>query len=122
MTTSDRSAAARSAAAHQRTVGAVRTVLITYGVTAFGYLFTRAMPTAAAPALGGLISARGLVLLGLGLQLALLIAGVLLRRRLSDRTTAAQRLGILELAGDGLTVLVFALGTYGAILNAATDI
>lgn len=100
----------------------VRTLLITYGIAIVSYLFTRTMPAGAPPASGMPVPAQGLVQFGLGLQIALLVAGALLRRRAPANAARLQLLPVLELLGDGLTVLVFALGTYGAILNSAAAI
>jgi len=103
----------------ERTYGAVRTILITYGVAASSYLFTQSVPEGSLPVYGGLLSSRGLVVLGLVLQVLMIGARVLVKRHAPDADTTAQGMFILELIGDGVTVLFFALGTFGAILQMA---
>ena len=66
--------------------------------------------------------ASGLVILGLLAQLLLLAVRLLARRCLSDRDSANQALIVIELIGDGVTVLLFALGTFGAIFHVAVNI
>lgn len=105
--------------ANERTYGAVRTILITYGVAASSYLFTQSVPEGSLPVYGGLLSVRGLVVLGLVLQVLMIGARALIRRHAPDADTAAQGSFILELIGDGVTVLFFALGTFGTILHIA---
>lgn len=104
---------------NERIYGAVRTILITYGVAASSYLFTQSVPETSLPVYGGLLSSRGLVVLGLVLQVLMIGVRALIRRHATDADTAAQGVFILELIGDGVTVLFFALGTYGAILHVA---
>lgn len=104
--------------ARQRSYAAARTALIGYGVAAFSYLFSRSVPTDTIPVFGG-IPAWGLVLGGVGMQVLLIAIRALLRRRMSDQTSLAQGELVLELLGDGMTVLLFALGTFGAILQTA---
>jgi len=119
----DQTRSRRSPPDRQRAYGAVRTALVTYGVAAFSYLFSQFTPDDMPLALGGTISARSLVLLGLVLQLLLLLAArALIKRHAPGHAAAVQGFLILELVGDGLTVLFFALGTFGAILHAAVDI
>jgi hypothetical protein len=118
----DQTRSRRSPLDRQRAYGAVRTALVSYGVAAFSYLFSQFTPDDTPLALGGTIPARSLVLLGLVLQLLLLAARALIKRHAPDHAAAVQGFLILELVGDGLTVLFFALGTFGAILHAAVDI
>lgn len=105
----------------QRRYGVVRTTLITYGVAAFTYLFTR-HDSGAPAALGDSVSAQVLVLCGLGLQVLLLALRMLIKRYAPDRDSAVQGFMVLELIGDGVTVLLFALGTFGAIMHGADDV
>lgn len=100
--------------ARERSYGALRTLLISYGVAAFAFLSSRAAD--APTALGTATSAQDLVVIGLAAQLLLVAARWLLRRRLSDRTAIAQATMALEIVGDGVTVLLFALATLGPII------
>jgi hypothetical protein len=112
----------RSPLGQLRLYGAFRTTLITYGVAAFSYILSRPDSARSLQALGGKGSAADYVLGGLLLQAVLLVARVLVKRYAPDRVAATQGLFIVELIGDGATVLLFALGTLGAILHAADDI
>lgn len=103
------------------TINTARTVLISYGVAAFGFLSTRTLPVDTVPVFGG-IPAWGLVLCGVVLQVLMFAGRTLIRRQAPDPATAARGQGILELIGDGVTVLLFALGTYGGILQTAASI
>jgi hypothetical protein len=109
----------QSAFENERTYGVVRTILITYGVAASSYLFTQSVPDATLPVYGGMFSPPSLVVLGLVLQVLMIGARVLIKRYAQDAGIAAQGMFILELIGDGVTVLFFALGTFGAILQMA---
>lgn len=111
----------RSPLEQQRLVGVVRTTLITYGVAAFTYLFARHVPSSA-EGVGGMASPQALVLGGLALQLALVVVRLLIKRYSPDQTAVVQGYIILELIGDGVTVLLFALSTLGAIMPGAGDI
>jgi hypothetical protein len=93
--------------------------LISYGVVVISYLFTQSVPAGALPLPvdGGLFTPRNLVVLGLVLQMLMLAASLLIRRQLPDPEIATQALFILELIGDGVTVLLFATGTFGAIVR-----
>lgn len=92
----------------KRNYGAVRTALISYGIAAYAFFVPHA--------------GRDYVLAGLGLQLALMAARALIKRQVRDADSAAQALFILELAADGVTVLLFALATLGGIMQAAGDV
>jgi hypothetical protein len=105
-----------------RVHGAIRTALITYGVAVFTYLFTRHDSGASAEVLGSGVSARFVVLGGIVLQLLLIAVRALIKRYAPDRSSAVQGFMILELIGDGVTVLLFALGTFGAIMHGTDDI
>jgi len=106
----------------QRFYGVVRTTLITYGVAAFTYLFSQSTSSDPPQAFGGFASAQSVVLGGLGLQLLLLAARALIKRYAPDRDSAVQGFIVLELIGDGVTVLLFALGTLGAITHGASEV
>lgn len=59
---------------------------------------------------------------GLGLQLLLIAARALIKRQVREPLAAAQGLLILELVADGVTVLLFALATFGGIMQTAGDV
>jgi hypothetical protein len=86
--------------------GAVRTALIGYGVGAFTMLLARVQ---GAPPLS-----QNLFLLGVALQCVLIALRWLIRRRL-DAALAPQALLVLETIGDGATLLLFALATFGGV-------
>ena len=48
----------------------------------------------------------------------LIVTRALIKRTVADQALAAQVSFIAELIGDGITVLLFALGTLGAIVHA----
>ncbi len=99
------------ASVNRRTYGALRTALIGYGTVAAAYLIPRN-----AEGLGGFASASSLMIAGVIVQIALLLVHALVRRRVSDGQIAAQLSALIELVGDSVTVLLFALGTLGPIL------
>ena len=105
----------RSLLEQQWLYGTIRTMLISYGVAAFTFLSLRATPGIVTPALR-------FVILGLAAQLLLFTVRLLVKRFMSDRTSAIQVLIVIELIGDGVTVLFFALGTLGAILSAVENV
>jgi hypothetical protein len=105
-----------------RVYGAVRTALIGYGVAAFSYFQVSASSGTASQALGNWGSARGFVLLGIGLQLILMLARALTKRYVADEASAAQIMGICEIIGDGATVLLFAMATLGPITRVASGL
>lgn len=96
---------------------AVRTVLVTYGVAASSYLFMQSVPEGVSPVHVGMFSPHSLVLTGLVLQVLMIGVRALVRRHAPDPGIAAQGMFILELIGNGVTVLLFALGTFGSILH-----
>ena len=98
-----------------RRAGALRTALIGYGVAAFTYLLARAGSADETKAFGFGQPAARFVLWGLALQILLIVTRWVIKRRGVDRAVAAQSFLILELIGDGVTVLLFALATLGAI-------
>lgn len=111
----------RSALEQQRLVGVVRTTLITYGVAACTYFFAR-HPGSSTEGVDGMGLAQALALGGLALQLLLVVARLLIKRYGPDQTAVVEGYIILELIGDGVTVLLFALSTLGAIMSGAGDI
>ena len=89
-----------------RSFGALRSTLIGYGVLAFTFF----PPT------------RTLMLWGVGVQIALMIARKLVERQVRDPAIAGQVLTLLELLGDGATVALFAIATLGGILRVEQQI
>lgn len=100
--------------------GALRSALIGYGALALTVLVARSGLPADSSAAGG--SAVALVALGLGVQFAVVALRALIRRRAASAESATQALGLVELLGDGITVLLFAMATYGAIVRAPLNI
>jgi hypothetical protein len=60
---------------------------------------------------------RTLLLWGVGVQIAVILARKLIERQVRDPAIATQALTVVELLGDGATVLLFALATFGGILQ-----
>jgi len=106
----------------ERLYTAVRTTLIGYGVAAFAFLQSQFAPAGAPQAPGGFASSQNLLLAGLGLQILLIVARALLKRYATDDETVATALAVSGLVADAVTVLLFALGTFGAIAPAARDL
>lgn len=96
-----------------RTASRVRGILIAYGVAAFGWLFSRGSPDQPS-------NTVTLIGIGLGVQLVFLIARVLVKRYEREHGMAnafyPQAMYVLELLADAVTVLLFAIGTFRAIL------
>jgi len=113
---------ARTPFDQQRTYGVIRSALIGYGVAAFTYLFSRSSALESAGAGQASGPAQSLVLIGLALQVLLIGARMLMRRRASESNVAAQGLMILELVADGVTVLLFAMATLGTIMQASGNV
>ena len=113
---------ARTPFDQQRSYGVIRSALIGYGVAAFTYLLSRSSALESAGADQGFGSAQTLVLVGLALQVLLIGARMLARRRASESDVAAQGLMILELVADGVTVLLFAIATLGTIMQASGNV
>lgn len=105
-----------------RAYGAMRTALIGYGVTAFAYFQFGSSPGIASQAVGFWGSARGFVLLGIGLQLILMLARALTKRFVHDEALATQIMDICEAIADGATVLLFAMATLGPITRLASEV
>jgi hypothetical protein len=82
-------------------IGAVRSALIGYGVLAFTFW----APT------------RTLMIWGVVVQVAVIVARKLIERRVRDPAIAAQALTLVELLGDGATVALFAFATLGGIIG-----
>ena len=112
----------RSPFGHERTFGVIRSALIGYGVAAFTYLFSRESAFEAVNAGQAAGSGQSLVLAGLALQVLLMGARALVKRRSPDSETATQGLMILELVADGITVLLFAMATLGTIISASGNV
>jgi hypothetical protein len=51
-----------------------------------------------------------------------MVARALIERSVADRELATQTLTVVELIGDGATVLLFALSTLGAIIGVTNDV
>lgn len=93
----------RPGAAQQRprSVGALRSALIGYGVVAFTFF----PPT------------RTLMLWGVGVQILVIVVRTLIERRVRDPAVATQALAVVELLADGATVALFAFATLGGIMR-----
>ena len=100
--------------------GALRTGLIAYGTAAFTMLWTRSGLTENEAGAG--VAASRYVLAGLGVQMLLIAARALIKRRAPDAASARRALAILELVADGVTVLLFAVGTLSAITQRAGNL
>lgn len=81
--------------------GALRSTLIGYGVLAFTFF----------------PPPRALMLWGVGVQIAVIVARKLIERQVRDPAIAAQALTLVELLGDGATVALFAIATLGGIIR-----
>jgi hypothetical protein len=99
--------------------GFVRGMLITYGVAAFSWLFSRTLPMEEASG-SNLLSALQGVGIGLALQIALVIVRTIVKRYERSHGMEGQlypqALYVFELFADGITVLLFAISTFRAIL------
>jgi hypothetical protein len=100
----------------------MRTALIGYGVAAFAYFQFGSSPGIASQAAGTWGSARGFVLLGIGLQLFLMLARALTKRYVHEPALATQIMDICEVVADGATVLLFAMATLGQITRIGNDL
>jgi len=106
----------------ERLYNAVRATLIGYGVVGFAFLQSQLAPAGPAQALGGFASSQSLLLAGLGLQILLVVARAFLKRYATDDNTVATGVAVSGLVADAVTVLLFALGTFGAIAPAAREL
>ncbi len=98
-----------------RLSGWIRGILITYGVAAFSWFFSRALPSESSEEPGSAMSAFAI---GLALQILLVGARLLLKRLERDPETFGQAMYLFELLADAVTVLLFAIGTHRAIFAA----
>jgi hypothetical protein len=81
--------------------GVLRSSLIGYGVLAFTFF----PPT------------RTLMLWGVGVQIAVIVARQLIERQVRDPAISSQALTVVELLADGVTVALFAIATFGGIMR-----
>lgn len=65
---------------------------------------------------------RGLMFAGVAMQGAVIVAGALLRRFLPGPAQASQAMLVLEIVADGVTVLLFALATFGELAGPAREL
>ena len=100
----------------------MRTALIGYGVAAFAFFQFGSSPGMASQSAGFWGSARGFVLLGIGLQLVLMLARALTKRYVHDPASATQIMDVCEVVADGVTVLLFAMATLGQITRIGNDL
>ncbi len=94
-----------------RLSGWVRGILIAYGVAAFSLFFSRTI---------GFEAGSSAIAIGLAVQIGLLIARFIVKRYQREQGSSEeivdQAMYVVELLADAVTVLLFALGTYRAIL------
>jgi hypothetical protein len=98
----------------------LRSSLIGYGVLLLGYVLGRSDPGPSGRGLHGI--SIELPLGGIALQVLLVFASRLIRRRLVAPDRAEPLIAMLELIGDGVTVLLFAIATFGILMQAAYDL
>jgi hypothetical protein len=89
-----------------RSVRALRSTLIGFGVLAFTFF----PPT------------RTLMVWGVVAQVAVIVVRMLIERRVSDPAIAEQALTLVELIGDGITVALFAIATLGGIMQLGAQV
>ena len=89
-----------------RHYAAFRSALIGYGVLAFAFF----PPT------------RTLMLWGIGVQIAVILARQLIQRQVRDPEVASTALRVLELVADGVTVALFAIATLGGIMRIESQV
>jgi hypothetical protein len=70
----------------------------------------------------GPVSPLGMVVIGVLVQLALMTAHALLPRLIADTESANQATQTAELIGDGITVLLFAAATLGAVTGVGASL
>lgn len=89
----------------------VRGILIAYGVAAVSLFFSRTI---------GFDAGSSAIASGLAVQISVLVARFIVKRYQRERgwseEAVSQAMYVLELVADAVTVLLFALGTYRAIL------
>ena len=94
-------------------------MLIGYGIAIYTLLFSRVDNVGDA---GTSSSSSHLALWGIAAQLLVMAVRALVERVVADRDIASQMLTIVELIGDGVSVLLFALSTLGAMTNLASEV
>jgi len=94
-------------------------MLIGYGIVIYVLLFSRVDNVGDA---GTRSSSSHLALWGIAAQLLVMAVRALVERVVADRDIANQMLTIVELIGDGVSVLLFALSTLGAVTNLASEV
>jgi hypothetical protein len=94
---------------------AARSFIITYGIAAFSFFMLRSSASGV-PAPGA-----GMFVAGLAIQLAVWIATAQIKRRIGEAEVAMRIHHVIALIADGLTVLLFAIGTFRAI-GTATEL
>jgi len=99
-----------SAQRQQLVYGGIRTALIGYGIAAFTLLSARSDSVA-----DSANSGSSLVLWGLAVQVALMLGRFVIKHRIPNAADAARYSLVVELLGDGVSVLLFAIGTFAAI-------
>lgn len=97
-----------------RAISLVRTALIGYGTVALSVLFARSGLQAPVP--------LGLVAAGIGLQLIVVFARARTRGKPEDTSDRDKVIDTLELLGNGITVLLFAIATLGAVTRSAAPL
>ena len=85
----------------QRRYGGLRSALIGYGVLAFTFF----------------PPSRSLMAWGIGVQVAVIVAGKVIERQVHDPALAGKALMVLQLIADGVTVALFAIATLGGIMR-----
>jgi hypothetical protein len=102
-----------------RISGIVRGALITYGIAAFSWLFSRALPAETGANDSGQLFAIQAVGIGLALQIALVVVRAFVKRyeraHAMEGQLYPQALFVFELLADGITVLLFAMSTFRAV-------
>ena len=116
------SASEKSPYESMRRHGAIRSILIAYGIGAFVYFFPRPQPNAdGEPVLVTATSALQMLLIGLGLQLiSFAIRKIVTRYERAhgiEGFLSPLALFIFELVADAVTVLLFALATFRGIAS-----
>lgn len=101
----------------------VRGMLISYGVGAFAWLQSTILPVDADASSHGYLQAIGV---GLGLQILLIAVRMAVKRyervHRMENELAPQAMFIFELLADGVTVLLFAISTFGAVAKLPSGI
>jgi hypothetical protein len=90
--------------------GGIRTALIGYGIAALTLISARSDSV-----IDSANSGTSLVLWGLAVQVALMLARFAIKYRIPNAADAARYSLVVELLGDGASVLLFAIGTFSAI-------